>query len=71
VKKGRQFGDVMCYKARFEDGTVGAIIVPSRTHHNKDILEAIAPINLREKLSENPNLPLRDGKNIRIEVFLQ
>ncbi|NHJ46611.1 MAG: CTP-dependent riboflavin kinase [Asgard group archaeon] len=71
VKKGRQFGDVMCYKARFEDGSVGAIIVPSRTHHNKDILEAIAPINLREKLAENPNIPLRDGKNIRIEVFLQ
>jgi riboflavin kinase len=71
TKKGRQFGDVMCYKARFEDGTMGAIIVPSRTHHNKDILEAIAPINLREKLSPNPNIPLRDGKNVRIEVFLQ
>lgn len=71
VKKGRQFGDVMCYKARFEGGTMGAIIIPSRTHHNKDILEAIAPIHLREKLSDNPNIPLRDGKNVRIEVFLQ
>ncbi|NHJ40726.1 MAG: CTP-dependent riboflavin kinase [Asgard group archaeon] len=71
IKKGRQFGDVMCYKARFEGGAMGAIIVPSRTHHNKDILEAIAPINLRVKLAENPNIPLRDGKNVRIEVFLQ
>ena len=44
-KKGRNYGDVMCYKCRFIDGTVGAIIIPSRTHHNKDILEAIAPIN--------------------------
>ncbi len=70
-KKGRHFGDVMCYKARFIDGTMGAIIIPSRTHHNKDILEAIAPVNLREKLAENPNIPLRDGVNIRIDVLLQ
>ena len=70
-KKGRQFGDVMCYKARFIYGTMGAIIIPSRTHHNKDILEAIAPVNLREKLAENPNLPMRDGVNIRIDVLLQ
>jgi riboflavin kinase len=71
VKKGRNFGDVMCYKARFDGGTMGAIIIPSRTHHNKDILEAIAPINLRVRLSDNPNIPLRDGKNVKIEVFLQ
>jgi riboflavin kinase len=70
-KKGRNYGDVMCYKCRFIDGTVGAIIIPSRTHHNKDILEAIAPINLREKLAENPNIPLRDGVHIKIEVLLQ
>ena len=69
-KKGRYFGDVMCYKARYEDGTVGAIIIPSRTHHNKDILEAIAPICLREKLANNGTKFIPDGSTIRIEVFL-
>ncbi|MFW9924021.1 MAG: DUF120 domain-containing protein [Candidatus Thorarchaeota archaeon] len=70
-KKGRYFGDVMCYKARFEDGTVGAIIIPSRTHHNKDILEAIAPVFLRDKLAENSHQKVPDGTLIKIEVFLQ
>lgn len=71
VKKGRQFGDVMCYKARFSDGTMGAIIIPSRTHHHKDILEAIAPINLRERLGEEPGKKLKDGQTIKVEIFLQ
>ncbi len=70
MKKGRQFGDVMCYKARFSDGTMGAIIIPSRTHHNKDILEAIAPVNIRETLAENGK-PLRDRTSIKIDVLLQ
>ncbi|MHA1154544.1 MAG: DUF120 domain-containing protein [Candidatus Heimdallarchaeota archaeon] len=70
-KKGRYFGDVMCYKCRFEDGTMGAIIIPSRTHHNKDILEAIAPIYMREKLAEEGTKELPDGKTLKIEVFLQ
>ncbi|NHJ86543.1 MAG: CTP-dependent riboflavin kinase [Asgard group archaeon] len=71
VKKGRQFGDVMCYKARFEDGTMGAIIIPSRTHHNKDILEAIAPVNMRERLGEYLNQKIVDKTNIKVEVLLQ
>ncbi|MCF2142321.1 MAG: DUF120 domain-containing protein [Candidatus Heimdallarchaeota archaeon] len=71
TKKGRHFGDVMCYKARFSDGTMGAIIIPSRTHHNKDILEAIAPVNLRERLAENASMPLKDGSKIKVEIFLQ
>lgn len=69
-KKGRNFGDVMCYKARFEDGTMGAIIIPSRTHHNKDILEAIAPICIREKIKEKDQKYLPDGSTLKVEVFL-
>ncbi|HUU78874.1 MAG TPA: DUF120 domain-containing protein [candidate division Zixibacteria bacterium] len=71
IKKGRNFGDVMCYKCRYEDGTVGAIIIPSRTHHNKDILEAIAPICLRESLSNKDSHQIPDGSSVKIEVFLQ
>ncbi|MHA1243798.1 MAG: DUF120 domain-containing protein [Candidatus Heimdallarchaeota archaeon] len=70
-KKGRNFGDVMCYKCRFHDETVGAIIVPSRTHHNKDILEAIAPVCLREKLALDSEAEVKDGTTIAVEVFLQ
>jgi riboflavin kinase len=70
-KNDRNFGDVMCYNARFEDGTMGAIIIPSRTHHNKDILEAIAPINLREKLAPTANNPLKEGATVKVEVFME
>ena len=71
MKKGRYFGDVICYKARFSDGTMGAVIIPSRTHHNKDILEAIAETNLRERLSKEPGKKLKDGQNVKVEIFLQ
>ncbi len=59
----RTFGDVKAFKCRI-DGVEGALIFPQRTHYNKEIIEVIAPVNLREKLG------LKDGDEVEVEVFL-
>jgi len=59
----RTFGDVKAFKCRI-DGVEGALIFPQRTHYNKEIIEVIAPVNLRERLG------LKDGDEVEVEVFL-
>ncbi|MFP4654886.1 MAG: winged helix-turn-helix domain-containing protein/riboflavin kinase [Methanohalobium sp.] len=55
----RTFGSGKCYKARIED-IESAIILPSRSHYPSDLLEIIAPVNLRKKLN------LKDGDEVEI-----
>jgi len=57
----RTFGGGKCYPVRIE-GIGGAVIVPDRTHYPDDLLEIIAPVNLREVLR------LKDGDKIKIVV---
>lgn len=40
----------------------GAIVIPEKTRHEKNILEIVAPVNLRKALK------LKDGDSIQIEV---
>ncbi|MEA2070452.1 MAG: DUF120 domain-containing protein [Asgard group archaeon] len=47
------------------------MIIPSRTHHQKDIIEAIAPVNLRKSLGKQEGKELADGCRIQVEVMLQ
>ncbi|MBD3192911.1 MAG: DUF120 domain-containing protein [Candidatus Heimdallarchaeota archaeon] len=70
TKKDRKFGDVLSYRVNFQDGTIGALIIPSRTHHEKDIIELVAPVNLRKQLADDGEPPLRDGTTIKFEVLL-
>jgi len=49
--KGRTFGDVICYRVKVDDEIEGAIVIAQRTHHSDDILEVVAPLNIREKLN--------------------
>ncbi|MFO7837302.1 MAG: DUF120 domain-containing protein [Candidatus Thorarchaeota archaeon] len=60
--KERTFGDVICYRARIEDRVEGAIVIAQRTHHSPDILEVIAPVNLRDTLG------LEDEDEIKLRV---
>ncbi len=53
--EGRTFGDVLCYRVCVNDAINGAVVVAQRTHHSEDILEVIAPVNLREHLGLNDN----------------
>jgi|YelNatPaOPRAMG01_1025707.scaffolds.fasta_scaffold191893_2 riboflavin kinase len=59
----RSFGSVNCYKALLEDKIEGAVISALRSHYGEDVLEIIAPVNLRETLK------LKDGDKISFIVF--
>ncbi|MHA1481242.1 MAG: DUF120 domain-containing protein [Candidatus Thorarchaeota archaeon] len=52
---GRTFGDVLCYRVKVNNKVEAAIVIAQRTHHSKDILEVIAPINIRRKLKLDDN----------------
>ena len=59
----RTFGNVKAFKCSV-NGVRGAVIIPERTHYSKDVLEIIAPVNLRERLN------LKDGDEVEVEVEL-
>lgn len=57
----RTFGGGKCYPVKIEE-IDGAVIVPDRSHYPDDLLEIIAPVNLRDTLD------LKDGDEIKIIV---
>jgi len=57
----RTYGGGHVYPARL--GRIkGAVVIPERTHYPADVLEFIAPINLREKLG------LKDGDVVEVRI---
>lgn len=54
-KDKRTFGDIRCYPCIINRKVRGAVIVPERTHHPADIVEIIAPADLRRELSMKEN----------------
>jgi riboflavin kinase len=48
--KGRTFGDVICYRIKINQKIEGAVVIAQRTHHSEEILEIVAPINIRNAL---------------------
>ncbi|MCS7131412.1 MAG: CTP-dependent riboflavin kinase, partial [Hadesarchaea archaeon] len=56
----RTFGPVKCFPAKLQ-GIKAAVVLPARSHHT-DIIEVIAPKNLRKSLK------LEDGDVVKIEV---
>ncbi len=63
VKGKGNFGDVKLIKARINDGADGALVFPVKTHHKPEILEFIAPLNLRKSLN------LRDEDLVTLEIL--
>ena len=61
----RTYGSVRAYKASINGYRPAAVVIPSRTVHKIDVIEVIAPVNLREQLD------LRDGDHVRVTVYLQ
>lgn len=57
----RSFGDAECFPVKIREEKA-AIVLPSRTHHEKDIVEIISPVKIREKYD------LEEGDEIRVEV---
>jgi len=60
--KSRSYGDIFLYKCRVENKPC-ALIIPVRTHHGFDILEIIAPFNVKDKLRK------KNGDEITVEVM--
>lgn len=57
----RTFGSGSCFNV-IVNAIQGAVIIPERTHYPEDIIEVIAPVNLRE------HLDFKDGSKVRVEV---
>ena len=60
-ENNKTFGGASCHKARINNIN-GAIIIPDLTKH-KDIVEFIAPVNLKSELK------IKDGDKIKIELI--
>jgi riboflavin kinase, archaea type len=60
--KNRTYGGARCYKAIVQRKIEGAIVVPIRAHYGEDVLEIIAPENLRKRLR------LKDGDAVSVQV---
>jgi riboflavin kinase len=48
--EGRTFGDVICYRVKVNGEIEAAVVIAQRTHHSEDVLEIVAPVNIREEL---------------------
>ncbi len=59
----RTYGSVKAFKAKVKDINAAVLLI-ERTHYGIDILEVIAPVNLRQALG------LRDGDRVSVEVQL-
>jgi len=53
-----------CYIASLKNHVKCAVVIPDVPNYPEDVLEIVAPVNLREKLQ------LKDGDHIKIEVRL-
>lgn len=61
-KNHEVFGGIRCYKAKINNIN-GAVIIPDINKHKKDIIEFIAPINLKLKLG------IKDGDKISLKLL--
>ena len=59
----RSFGTVKCCRVAINDEIKGAIVLALRTHYGDDVLEVIAPFNLRDKLE------LKEGDKVKITIL--
>lgn len=60
-KEGRTFGDLFTFACKV-NGKKCALVIPSRTHHPTEIIEIVAPMNLRKALGK------KDGDEVKIEL---
>ncbi len=63
TQEDRTFGDVICYRVKINGSIDGAVVIAQRTHHSENVIEIIAPINLREELN------LEDGSSVTLTII--
>ena len=62
IKGEKTFGDVKFKKATLNDEIEGAVIFPEKTRHSTDVVEFIAPQNLKERFH------ISDGNSVTINI---
>ena len=62
IKGEKTFGDVKFKKATLNDEIEGAVIFPEKTRHSTDVVEFIAPQNLKERFHIN------EGNSVTINI---
>lgn len=65
IESPRGFYDGRCFKALIMDKVRGALVVPDVPNYPPDVLEILAPVNLREELE------LKDGMEITLTIWLE
>ncbi len=58
----RSYSGVKVLRARVNGSVEGAVLLIERTHHGRDVLEVVAPIDLRKRFK------IKDGDIVRVEV---
>src|ERR1700745_3547859 len=61
--KDRTYGGAKCYPVIVGGKVHGAIVMPIRAHYGEDVIEIIAPKNLRRRLK------LQDGDLVEVQVL--
>ncbi len=64
IKAPEGFHEGRCFKALIMGKHFGAVVVPDVPGYPNDLLEVLAPVNLRETLN------LKDGVDIEVDVLL-
>ncbi len=59
----RTYSAVKLLRAKLNRTVDGAVLLIERTHYGKDVLEVVAPIDLRKRFK------IRDGDRVNVEVF--
>jgi len=57
----KAYGGANCYKIKI-NGIDAVIIIPDLTEHEQDMIEIIAPINLKSELK------IKDGDKVKVEL---
>jgi riboflavin kinase len=65
IKSPEGFHEGRCFKALIMEKLWGAVVVPDVAGYPPDLLEILAPVNLRETLG------LKDGVEIKVTVWLE
>ncbi len=65
ISPAEGFSRGKCFKAKLTDDLDCAVIIPEVPNYPEDVIEIMAPTNLRDKLD------LRNGDSVEIKILLQ
>jgi len=60
-ENNKTFGGAICYKAKIDE-IDGAIIIPDINKHKEDVIEFIAPVNVKSELN------IKNGDKVKIQI---